>query len=180
MGRFRCRHFLTAFALIGTVILVPCRAAELPEYKVKAALLYKLSKFVPWPAQAFADASAPFTLCVLGRNNFGTALDAVAGQTLGEREVAVRFVESADQTAPCQLVFISGSESYRLRGVLRDLQRAYLLTVSDQDGFATEGGMINLRTVAKKIRFEINLAAVKRARLQINAQLLQLATIVVE
>src|ERR1035438_293637 len=60
-------------------------AADEPtlEYQVKAAFLLHFTKFIEWPSSAFADASAPFAICVLGKDPFGHALDDVAeGETV--------------------------------------------------------------------------------------------------
>ena len=179
MKRWRDHPLGLLAALALTLAATPVQPAELSEYAVKAAILYKLSKFVDWPERAFAGAGAPFGICVLGDNPFGDALDALSGQKLGDRPVAIRYLPGRSTAAEgCQLLFVSASEHYRLRGVLRAVGRPLLLTVGDREGFAEGGGMINLITVGKNIRFEINRAAVERAGLKIQAQLLRLATIV--
>ena len=53
-----------------------------------------------------------------------------------------------------------------------------VLTVSDTNGFAHQGVIINLIKVDNKIRFEINPAAAERAGLKISSHLLRLARIV--
>jgi hypothetical protein len=56
-----------------------------------------------------------------------------------------------------------------------------VLTVSDLDHFAENGGMIGLVTTDdNRIRFDINQTAVERAGLKASSQLLQLARIVDE
>jgi len=52
---------------------------------------------------------------------------------------------------------------------------APVLTMSDVDGFALGGGIAQLYFEHGKLRFTINMAALKRSRLQMSAQLLQLA-----
>ncbi len=55
-----------------------------------------------------------------------------------------------------------------------------ILTVGDIDRFASRGGQIAFRMEDKKVRFDINVAAVERARLRISAQLMKLGRIVEE
>jgi hypothetical protein len=50
-----------------------------------------------------------------------------------------------------------------------------VLTVSDDAQFLEAGGMIQLREVRGRIRFEINLAGAEKAGLRMSSQLLQLA-----
>jgi hypothetical protein len=52
-----------------------------------------------------------------------------------------------------------------------------VLTISDIDGFTSDGGMVGFNTAGNRINFEINVAASKRAGLAIGAQLLQIATL---
>ena len=50
-----------------------------------------------------------------------------------------------------------------------------ILTVSDLPGFDRAGGMIELVVRERRLRFEINLDAVRGARLRLDPKLLRLA-----
>jgi hypothetical protein len=50
-----------------------------------------------------------------------------------------------------------------------------ILTVGDDSRFLDEGGDIQLKIVAGRVRFEVNAAAASRVGLKISSQLLQLA-----
>jgi YfiR/HmsC-like len=76
------------------------------------------------------------------------------------------------------VLFVSKSEAGRLRQILAALQGTSILTVGETEAFARQGGMINFITVDKKVRYEINVAAAKRANLDISSKLLRLAKIV--
>jgi uncharacterized protein DUF4154 len=58
------------------------------------------------------------------------------------------------------------------------LEGTAVLTVGDLDQFALRGVQIAFRTEDKKVRFDINVAAVERAHLKISAQLMKLGRIV--
>ena len=118
-------------------------------------------------------------ICIAGMDPFSNHLFDLNGQTVREKEVSVERVDD-DRKLPshCKIVFVSPSEHNRLNEVLDNLDKEPVLTVSDQDGFTDKGGMINLRVVKNKVRFEINIAAVNRAGLRISAKLLRLATLV--
>lgn len=53
-----------------------------------------------------------------------------------------------------------------------------LLTVGDTEGYAQSGIMVNFYIVGKNVRFEINLNAIRRARINVSSQLLKLGRIV--
>ena len=103
------------------------------------------------------------------------------GQKLQGQVVSVeRLASPPPGPANCQIVFVSRSEGANLAAVLAALASVPALTISDIDGFAAAGGMIELATTDSKIRFQINSPASRRAGLEIGAQLLQLATLVGE
>ncbi len=154
------------------------QSTPLPEYQLKAALLYKLTKFIYWPEHAFADTRGALSICVLGKDPFDIALDALADKPIRNRKIIVKRIQQTAKLVNCQVVFISSSEQQRLNAILRTLHQQPILLVSDIKQFAQQGGMINLVTVKNKIRFEINPQAAAQAQLKISAQLLALATIV--
>ncbi len=49
--------------------------AELTEYDLKAAFLYRFAKYIEWPAEAFAGTQTEFVLGILGEDPFGGAFD---------------------------------------------------------------------------------------------------------
>ena len=78
----------------------------------------------------------------------------------------------------CQILFISGSERGNLRAILSTLKNQTILTVSDIDHFANQGGMIGLVLTGNNVTFEINLDAVRQSELWFSSQLLKLARII--
>jgi hypothetical protein len=76
------------------------------------------------------------------------------------------------------LLFISRSERARLPELLNQLKGSPVLTVSDFEGFAQEGGMVNLHLVNKTVKMEINPTVAEEAGLQISGKVLSLARIV--
>ena len=147
----------------------------LPEFEVKAAYLLNFAKFIEWPPQAFAGKDAPLVLCIVGRDQFGEALDKVDRRSVQSREFRVRRGVSANDMGGCNMVWVSYSEQRRLPQLLQAAGRLPVVTVSDIDDFADAGGTIGLIEVDRRIRFDINLAAAQRAGLRISSQVLRLA-----
>ena len=156
------------------------RAQQEPisEYAVKAALLVKLPRFVYLPR---LEGGTRISLCVLGRNPFGGALTRLAQTPMDGRSVQVSQADDASQVLDCDFVFVARSEADHLRSTLRQLGRAQVVTVSDIDGFARAGGMVELAVNPEGgnlLNILINRKAAQAQRVQFNAQLLRLATIV--
>jgi hypothetical protein len=153
-------------------------AAGFREYVIKAAFLYNFAKFTTWPRAALSDPGAPLNVCVLGEDPFGLALESIEGKMVKERKLLTRHLAGAKGVDRCHLLFISASETERLDWILKSLNHAPVLTISDMPGFAQAGGVIGLKTIEDKIRFEINMAAAERAGLRLSSKLLSLAEIV--
>ena len=149
------------------------------EYQVKAVFLFNFAQFVEWPPSAFADASSPIVIGILGENPFGAYLDeTVHGEKVGNRPVEVQRYRTLDEIKTCHIVFISRSEANHLEQILVSLKDRSLLIVGDGDDFAQRGGMIRLATVQNKIRLIINVDAAQVANLTISSKLLRSAELV--
>jgi len=144
------------------------------EYRIKAAFLYNFTSFVTWPDDP-AGAS-DFTLCVLGEDPFGRLLDKLTGKSVKGKQLIVRRLGNQALLDQCKLVFISATSSDQIGGALALLQELPVLTVSDVRGFTNQGGIIEFRIIANKVRFDINLNAAESAGLHISSKLLSLAT----
>ncbi len=170
------RFFITlaVLALAGSAQPAHGQDRTQRQYELKAALLYNFLKFVEWPA----DTGTSRTVCVLGEDPFGNALESIAGLTALGWTVEVRRFARAPEAAGCHLLFISSSEADRLPQVLEGLVDSSVLTVGEMRDFARRGGMIGLSVRRNKISLAINVDAYEQARLKISPQLLSVASVI--
>ena len=91
------------------------------------------------------------------------------------RELKVEYTRLPGDVSGCDLLFISELDPGRGRRIHAALRDYPLLTVSDIEGHARNGGMIELVVLGKKLRFEIGLDAVRAAGLRLDPKLLGLA-----
>lgn len=174
LGRRGCLWILGLLLLGGPSLAAQTAGAK--EYEIKAAFLLNFAQFVEWPAPE--NTNAPFRIGVLGEDPFGAALDeTIRGETVHARPLVVVRATQAAELKDCQLVFISKSEKGRMQETLSELDAASILTVSEVDGFARRGGIINFYFEDKKVRFEINPTTAQRHGLKVSSQLLRLAKV---
>ena len=172
---------LAGIASAGVLLLLaPLPAqAEVPEYQVKAAILYKLAVFVEWPAKALSTDTSPFVACVLGKDPFGPYLQQELGETrVGTHPVEIRRMEHGEAARDCHLVFIGASEQSRLQKILTPLRKTRALIVSDVSDvgeFCRWGGMIGLVMERGKVRFRLNSKAIEQSGLKIDSRLKRVA-----
>ena len=188
MALLRVPFVKTAGCRIGALVLaasavappsgaVAAGDARANEYQVKAAILYNLAKFVEWPADAFANATQPLAICVVGLDPFGALLDdALRGHLVSGRAATVKRLD--DVKADCHVLFVAASERRRLAAIIDQIGQASVLTVSDAEGFTDVGGIIGLSVDGERVRFDINTAGAERARLRLSARLMALASAV--
>lgn len=173
--------FLLAAVFVATTTVVTASGPYLAsatgqrvdEYRLKAALIYAIAKFVDWPAETFAAPAAPMHVCVFGVDPFGPTLDdTFKGRTVGGHPVNIRRVTDIDPL--CNVLFVSRSERKRMALITDQLRSSAVLTVSEEDGFRSVGGMIELYSDGEKVRFSLNLKAFEAARLKPSARLRQI------
>jgi hypothetical protein len=146
---------------------------------VKAAFIYNFTKFIVWPAQSFTTPQDPITICIIGKNPFEDALKTlIDGKPVNGRRIEVRQIENIEDDCACHILFVRSTERKRLRPILDKTAGRGVLTVGEMDNFAQEGGIVNLKPDADKIRIQINLHAAERQHLAISSHLLQLAQII--
>ena len=143
------------------------------EYEVKATYLYKFGRFVEWPAKAESEF---FSICVLGQDPFGPALNAIiANETIAGKSVVAKRIPAPQDAVNCRVLFIGSSENTRLKQILTTLRDTSVLTVSDLPEFTQHGGMVQFISEGGRVRFEVNLATAERAGLTLSSELLKVA-----
>lgn len=158
---------------------VPSAYGQSREYVLKAAFLFHFTQFVDWPAEAFADSDTPFTICILGTDPFGKALDEVVqNEKVKGRSIVVRRIRNVADAKNCHILYLGSSETGNMERIIKANQGKPILTVADMEMFARRGGMIRFVTENNKIRFRINNVAAQEAGLTISSKLLRLAEIV--
>jgi hypothetical protein len=140
------------------------------EYRVKAAYIYNFTKYVEWPPAAFG--SGPLTLCVAGRNPFGSALfDIVRGEEVAGRPIAVRVLLEPEDG--CHVIFVP--QGAAAPAYLRASRMRPVLTIGEGADFITQGGIISFIVEGGRVRFEIDQEAADRVGLRVSSRLLRLA-----
>jgi hypothetical protein len=172
------RHRVVA-ALLGLCLaLLAWRAEAASDVAVKAGFVYNFSKFAEWPADSFATNSAPLNLCVVGNQPLGGQLLMLQGRIAQGHAINLRGNARGEDLRACHIVFVGDSEERRVASVLAQVGGSPVLTVSDIDGFAEQGGIIGLSLNGERVEFTVNLRAARQAGIKLNSQLLRLGRVV--
>ena len=144
------------------------------EYRLKASAIHQFPQFVEWPSATWREARA-LQLCVLEPNPFGYELEElIRGETLNGRPLAVREIYGSDDLAGCQILFVS-LRSGDPSAVLKATTGRPVLTIGEAEDFLESGGIVLMKIVDGKVRFEVHATNAQKAGLRISSQLLSLA-----
>ena len=169
-----------------TLNLIVAAAAGLPasaqgqdaapsEYQMKAAFLYNFAKYVDWPVSVLPE-HAPLVIGVFGEDPFGGALDEILrNKVISGHPLIAKHLTLLREVTNCQVLFISSSEKKHWPEILKALRGHSVLTVSENwDQFTQAGGMIYFFTEERRVCFDINDEAARKANLSISSKLIQL------
>lgn len=144
----------------------PAPQDNVTEADLKAAWLFNFARFTEWPEGAISNSTDEFRIGVLGSEAAVAELKLLEGKFVGKRTLKfVRGNTPADLKG-CPLVFVSDGEKAQIPALVAAFRGQPVLTVGESAGFATSGGIINLYIVDKKMKYDINLDALERARLK--------------
>ena len=155
--------------------------AQAHEYTIKAIFLERFTRFVEWPEESLAlDTSQPFIIGIIGDTPLKYIVKEIySSQKIKDKEVKIHFISNnIKEIKKCHLLFITKSQEKNLSKILSYTSNKPILTVSDTDGFADKGVLINFYIQENKVRFEINKSAVKKSGLYMSHMLYKLAKVI--
>lgn len=175
------RFFRTLILVLGCLVSLQERgstAAEVSrELRIRAALLQWIPFYIEWPPTAFPTKDAPLLIGILGPDPFRQSLESLLDKKVDGREVKVVRFDSLESLRDCHVLYVNLPERKDVQRALEMVRDKPILTVSDQDTFTEQGGMISLLKYKNHIKPYINNAAARRAGLVIQSSLLTVSEI---
>ena len=142
---------------------------------VTAAYLLSFARYVEWPADVLPpDASLVF--CATDAPMADALRAVVTGEKIKTHALSVLQVQPNAVPKTCGVLYASSLDARRLALLTPTLKTASVLSVGDSEEFVRTGGIIHLYKKDDVLRFTVNIAAAKRARLNLSSSLLSLAS----
>jgi hypothetical protein len=165
-------------ALLGAFVAGAClavgHAQVSDESRLKAATVTKFGQFVQWPTDLRSSRSS-FDICLAPGHGFGSLMEELTTDVrIQNLPVAVRSVSAPDRLVGCHVLYV-GRLSDGNRRLLGRAAQLPILTVGDDAQFLRSGGVINLRVIGGRVRFDIDAGHAQRVGLLMSSQLLRLA-----
>lgn len=151
-----------------------------PEYRVKAAFVYKFGDYLEWPAGTFVGEQEPLRIGVLGADELADELARiVAERTMSGHPVQVHKLRTVEEATGQHLVFVGSPASAHLEEVVEASKGRAMLVVTESVQALRQGSTINFVVVGTKVRFDIALAPAQERGIKISSRLLAVARKVV-
>jgi hypothetical protein len=170
------------FGLVTALLAARVSVAGEPsptKFQVEAVFLFNFAKYVEWPAGAFPNATSPMTIGVMGTDPFGADLQhKIEGKTINGRSFVIKHLAPDSDLSGCQMLFICDSEASRMADILSKTTTLPILTVSENEASAQNGGIIHFVLKNGNVRLEIDLTLARKAGLAISSRLLAVADVV--
>lgn len=155
------------------------KAQNFKESEIKAAFLYHFFNFIEWPDSETGENGQPFVFCAFGEGPVERALqELLRAPQARSQSISFSVISELPAVSKCDYLFISNANRELIASAISSTRGKPILTVSDSDGFAQQGGMIELVRKESRIHVLINLPVVTEQDLKVSSKLLRLATII--
>ena len=155
------------------------KAQSYTSQEIKAAFVCNFAKFTNWPS-AKQNQNSDLIIGIIGSHDFGNSLEELAKNiNISNRKIRVVYYSNPLNAVSADILYIGVlSPSYDLKKLLSLYAQSDVLTISEQNNFCQNGGMINFSKEQTTYGFEINTAYSSLTNLTFSAKLLKLATLV--
>lgn len=168
---------LASLVVCTVTVFATTEADTSREYHLKAAFLRYVAKFVTWPEGATSEDA--INICIYGEVPSLKGLNSINGRMIDDKPILVRPISNLDSAkSGCQILYIMKSEEDKEKAIINEFKGLPILTFSDLDTFAQNGGGMNFYIANNRMAIMINQRTVSQAKLGIHPRMLRLVTIV--
>lgn len=172
---------LSVFGLVCALVCVsigtakPARGApQQDEREARSTYVFKLVKYVEWPA-----GRKEILIAYIGDAESGAVMQkALSGRSSGEHTIRVLVMPAEAELTRCSVVYFAETKHGNARKLLDRLREVNALTIGENEAFVRDGGIVALVKAEGHIQIQVNLEAAQRAGVRISSHVLSLATIV--
>ncbi|MFT4537719.1 MAG: hypothetical protein ACI841_004171 [Planctomycetota bacterium] len=149
------------------------------EYEIKGAFLLSMIKFTKWPKNALGSSKGPIKVLIIGNNPFEKTLeDFLKTKDAHGRKFSVSYAKSVPTKLDAHVVFIKDVDDASRNKLIKQCHQGSILLVGDRAGLAKTGVCIGFYLDNRRVRFEVNVDALKQSQLSASSELLKVARIV--
>ena len=142
---------------------------------LKAAIVYNILLFVDWPTDAAPAPGSSLVLCIDPASPLNTPLKSLVGRPIHARRLELHELAAGESPRRCHALFLDAGGRNPAPALRRQLKGLPVLVIGDEPGGADSPVAIHLDEAEGRMAFDVDMPAVKQARLQLSSRLLRLA-----
>ena len=140
---------------------------------IKTAYLYNFTKFMQ-----LDEKEKEVSICLYRQPAIIPSLEKLRGKKVRNRVIRVHILSDLEQIPQCTILMIPKLPSPQFEKILQLAQKRHILLVSDGIEQARAGIPLSFYIENGKLRFAVNLKALKAAKIYLSSKLLRMATLV--
>jgi hypothetical protein len=176
---YRTGRRLPVFFLSFILVLeIPqAQSQSLDESTLKATFIYYFLQVITRPKRL---KNPPIRFCVVDINTPTVSAfeQLLASPKAAKVQVSISVLSTPKESTQCDYIFIDSRNSDFVMPILSLTNGLEILTVSDAEGFAGAGGIIELKRQSNKVKIIINADALSASGLKASSKLMRSATII--
>lgn len=154
-------------------------AQQSEEYKTKAVLIERFSRFISWPQEK--DSAVNFRILVYGEHQFDNLLDIIYGDIkIKNKNVEIDYSLQLSDLVDHDMVFVGSVSRKQMEELIQLVTHKPILLIGDTDGYTEAGIHINILIEDGAIVFEMNKNRFEESGLKCNYLLFNQAKSVIQ
>lgn len=169
----RCRGPFLPLILLCFLVFNNLSAQEI-DYRAQSLFIYKFTKYIYWPEE---KASGNFLIGVYGNSAIIEELETMASLKKGgnDQDIIVQQFSDLEGIEDVHILYVASSRSRDIGNISEKLRAGTTLVVAERSGLARKGAAISFLIMDDgTLKFEINMDNLRKHRLEISKELLNL------
>lgn len=143
------------------------------ESQIIGTFIYNLIDFVTWK-----ETGDTIRVCIAGKDAVEGVLRRIKNDPEFKQSIEIKPDITQTEFTNCDILYISPSARHQLNAIITAVKDHPVLTVSDIKQFAEKGGRVGFVFNEQGVQLHANLPSVKQGGLTIDAELLEMMTII--
>ena len=151
--------------------------ADDPNLQFKKTFIWAFTKYIEWPS---SYNTGEFVIGVLGDSPMETYLNQLKDRygDIEGNKIQITIFSSVSKIEKCHILYIPDDKSDDLNSVISKLRGKSTLIITEGEGLAKQGAIINFVVRDSKIKFEINKKTAESYSLQVSSVLSDLGILI--
>ncbi|HET8861089.1 YfiR family protein [Marivirga sp.] len=139
------------------------------KYRFHKVFFYSFTKYIEWPAE---KKKGDFIIGVVGESEIIPLLKEMAEiKKVGDRNIKVVQLEQVKKGEYFHILFVPSEQNQNFPSIKTALNGEPCLLVTESEGMAKKGSMINFKDVDGKLKFEMNTKILESTGLKVSQEL---------